>query len=189
MEQCPVCSITGIPGWRRTVSRTQRFQCPNCSTWLIFRNPRTVRSAFIARIGNIYLFAFLLGLAPPAFILAFGAALLYFLCYSPWRWSDGVGLWLLGSMLAVALWSAFTDMKRSTLEQARYQDGRRSLDGVREMRALIATPEGRKGAGVLLVVVVTMVAAMPLTMMVAKRLPSVLPGLCTFPVKHHERSS
>ena len=64
----------------------------------------------MTRIGNMYLSAFLLGLAPPAFILAFGAALLYFLCYSPWRLNNWGGPLSIGIRVCTSHDSASTPM-------------------------------------------------------------------------------
>ena len=188
MEQCPVCSIACIPRWRRFFSQTQRFKCPKCSTWIVFRKPRAVPSILTARIGNLYVSAILLGLSLPAMLVAFGVAMLYFICYSPWRLNNWGGLCVLVLALGVAVRSDFKGKRRATLERAQYQDARPSLDVARDMRAAIATPESRKGIWVLLVFALTVATAMPFAMMVAKRLPSVLPGLCTLPVRHLERN-
>lgn len=188
MELCPVCSIACVPGWRRVFSQTQRFKCPKCSAWIVFRKPRTVPSTLGARIGNLYVAAVLLGLSLPAMLVVFGVALLYFICYSPWRLNNWGGLCLLVLALGVAVRSDFSGKRRATLERAQYQDPRPSFDVARDMRAAISNPESRKGIWVLLVFALTVATAMPFAMMVAKRLPSVLPGLCTLPIRHHERN-
>lgn len=188
MELCPVCSIDCVPAWRRVFSQTQRFKCPKCATWIAYRKPKAVPSGLLARAGNPYLSAILLGSAIPAMLIGFGAAMLYFICYSPWRLNAWGLLCLLVLMLGVAVRSDFKGRKRATLERARYQDARSSLDVAREMKETLSTPEGRKGTWVLLVFVLTLATAMPVAAMAAKRLRFVLPGLCVLPNKHHERN-
>jgi hypothetical protein len=72
MEPCPVCSIACVPGWRRIFSQAQRFKCPECAVWIVFRKPRPVPSILGMRIGNLHVAAIVLGLSLPAMLVAFG---------------------------------------------------------------------------------------------------------------------
>jgi hypothetical protein len=114
--------------------------------------------------------------------------MLYFICYSPWRLTSWGGLCLLLLALGLAVRSDFSAKRRATLERAQYQDARPSLDFARDIKAAISNAESRKTIWAPLVFALTVGTAMPFAIKVTKRLPSLLPGLCTLPVRHHERN-
>jgi len=125
----------------------------------------------------------------PLLIVAIGVIFLYSNCYSPWRLSNWGAFCLLGLVLTACVWSDFKRARRTSLVEAEFQDSRQYLDIARGLKSMFGTPKGRKGLRLLLAFLTTVIVTMPLAERMIRTLPSVLPGLCAQPIRHHEAKS
>jgi len=142
MQQCPACSNLAVPGWRRFFSRRDRFRCPRCKVWLCYR--RDARPAWLAsRIGNLWIRTLVLALCIQAVMLACVLTVVYAGCYL--RRIPG-GLLLSAELVALCAMIVLSErsiLRRLRLSVADRQEGRPSLDSLKDLADVVRSAEGR----------------------------------------------
>ena len=147
MESCPSCSQVCIPRWRRFFSRTERFKCPQCSTWLRYQKAKHPPPLFLQRIRNRLLRAVVVILCFEICMVVMVVAGVYarcFLAHVPDRWLVcGMGFVLVAGIFL----SERSILRSIRLVVAEYQMPKPQWDVVRDLRAGIAIGDGWKHVG------------------------------------------
>lgn len=144
MESCPSCSKVCIPRWRRFFSRTERFKCPQCSTWLRYQKAKRPGPLFLQRIRNPLLRVVVVILCFQLFMVIFVFAAAYAQCFLA-HVSDR---WLLSGVVFVLAAGIFLS-ERSILRSLRLLVAERQMpkpqwDLVRDLRTAIPAGDGWK---------------------------------------------
>jgi hypothetical protein len=183
VERCPACSQISIPRWRRFFSRTERFKCPRCSTWLRYQKAKRPPPLFLQRIRNPLLRAVAVILFFQLFMVAFAIATAYakcFLAHFPDRWLlSGVGFVLVAGIFL----SECSILRSLRLVVAERQLPKPQWDFVRDLRAEIAVGDGWKHVGGLIICLALffggLAALRPIAIAISRILP--MPCACLNP--------
>jgi hypothetical protein len=183
VESCPACSQVAISRWRRFFSRTERFRCPRCSTWLRYQKAKSPPSLFLRGIRSHLLRAVVLILGLQLFLLASSVAVAYgscFLAQVPDRWFiPGMGLLLVAGIV----FSERSILRRLRLVVAERQMPKPQWDVLRNWRVVMAAGAGWKPVGGLVLCLALLfgglVSLRPILFALAKRWP--IPCACVKP--------
>ena len=183
MESCPSCSQVCIPRWRRFFSRTERFKCPQCSTWLRYQKAKRPSPHFLQRIRNRLLRVVVVILCLQLFMVAFAFAGAYAKCFLA-HVSDR---WLLSGMVFVlvagVLLSERSILRSICLVVAERQMPKPQWDFVRDLRAGIPAGMGWKHLGGLVICLALffggLAALRPIALAISKIVP--MPCSCLNP--------
>ena len=147
MESCPSCSQVCVPRWRQFFSRTERFKCRQCSTWLRYQKAKRPPLLFLRRIHNRLLRAVAVILCLQLCMVVIVVAGVYarcFLAHVPARWL----LFGMGFVAVAGIFLSERSILRSLgLVVAEYQVPKPQWDVVRDLRAGIAVGDGWKHVG------------------------------------------
>lgn len=180
MDTCPSCSQACVRGWRRFFSRNERFKCPRCGTWLVYRQEKRPPSQ---RIANPLLRWTVFALGVHVYLVSLQVAVVYLVCLLELIPTRVTIVGMSVAFVAGMILSERSILSRLRLVVAERQVPNPQWDVARDLRALVATGDGRKWLGQMVLIVVLLygelAALHPVVFAIARVLP--VPRACMRP--------